>query len=200
MKYLNLNWNKLIWLLAFIEIPEPTLAKVWIYSSVWVVEEQQWNMSLAVFADLSNPDGLVFKSITETSVEVQWKPFYYSFDGWEISFIPKVEEPLIWFFALSISGDTTGFRKHAHKEKGQTFPICNYSTNRLMCCAKRKEKQNRKDFGFLGGGGCSAGSSYQRGLSWTYWLLDGWAIKPFLFFFFPGKNSKARFKSKALCL
>uniref|UniRef100_A0A8C8FGW3 Tenascin-R n=1 Tax=Oncorhynchus tshawytscha TaxID=74940 RepID=A0A8C8FGW3_ONCTS len=40
-------------------------------------------------ADLSNPDGLLFKSITETSVEVQWQPFYYSFDGWEISFIPK---------------------------------------------------------------------------------------------------------------
>ncbi|XP_068461525.1 tenascin-R isoform X2 [Clinocottus analis] len=38
---------------------------------------------------LSNPDGLVFKFITETSVEVQWLPFYYSFDGWEISFIPK---------------------------------------------------------------------------------------------------------------
>lgn len=48
-------------------------------------------MCLATFSDLSNPDGLVFKSITETSVEVQWKPFYYSFDGWEISFIPKVE-------------------------------------------------------------------------------------------------------------
>ncbi|CAG07653.1 unnamed protein product, partial [Tetraodon nigroviridis] len=46
-------------------------------------------MSLAASPDLSNPDGLVFKSITETSVEVQWKPFYYSFDGWEISFIPK---------------------------------------------------------------------------------------------------------------
>ncbi|TNN37260.1 Tenascin-R [Liparis tanakae] len=40
---------------------------------------------------LSNPDGLLFKYITETSVEVQWLPFYYSFDGWEISFIPKVE-------------------------------------------------------------------------------------------------------------
>ncbi|CDQ70547.1 unnamed protein product [Oncorhynchus mykiss] len=41
---------------------------------------------------LSNPDGLVFKSITETAVEVQWQPFYYSFDGWEISFIPKMKE------------------------------------------------------------------------------------------------------------
>lgn len=49
------------------------------------------NTSLATSPDLSNPDGLVFKSITETSVEVQWQPFYYSFDGWEISFIPKVE-------------------------------------------------------------------------------------------------------------
>ncbi|KAK3545902.1 hypothetical protein QTP70_016587 [Hemibagrus guttatus] len=37
---------------------------------------------------LSNPDGLIFKSITETSVEVQWQPFDYLFDGWEISFIP----------------------------------------------------------------------------------------------------------------
>ncbi|XP_062849990.1 tenascin-R [Trichomycterus rosablanca] len=38
---------------------------------------------------LSNPDGLLFKSITETSIEVQWQPFDYLFDGWEISFIPK---------------------------------------------------------------------------------------------------------------
>ncbi|XP_034469008.1 tenascin-R isoform X3 [Hippoglossus hippoglossus] len=45
--------------------------------------------SISVWTYLSNPDGLVFKSITETSVEVHWQPFYYSFDGWEISFIPK---------------------------------------------------------------------------------------------------------------
>ncbi|XP_032421702.1 tenascin-R isoform X2 [Xiphophorus hellerii] len=45
--------------------------------------------SVTVWTYLSNPDGLVFKFITETSVEVQWQPFYYSFDGWEISFIPK---------------------------------------------------------------------------------------------------------------
>uniref|UniRef100_A0AAX7UGI4 Tenascin R (restrictin, janusin) n=1 Tax=Astatotilapia calliptera TaxID=8154 RepID=A0AAX7UGI4_ASTCA len=40
-------------------------------------------------SDLSSPDVLVFKSMAETSVEVHWQPFYYSFDGWEISFIPK---------------------------------------------------------------------------------------------------------------
>ncbi|KAM4605266.1 tenascin-R [Polymixia lowei] len=45
--------------------------------------------SITVSTYLSNPDGLLFKSITETTVEVQWQPFYYSFDGWEISFIPK---------------------------------------------------------------------------------------------------------------
>ncbi|KAM7400663.1 hypothetical protein PAMA_005044 [Pampus argenteus] len=45
--------------------------------------------SITVSTYLSNPDGLVFKSITEMSVEVQWQPLYYSFDGWEISFIPK---------------------------------------------------------------------------------------------------------------
>ncbi|KAK9979234.1 hypothetical protein ABG768_012674 [Culter alburnus] len=38
---------------------------------------------------LTNPDGLLFKSIMETSVEVQWQPLDYLFDGWEISFIPK---------------------------------------------------------------------------------------------------------------
>lgn len=40
--------------------------------------------------DLSTPQGLHFKTITETTVEVQWEPFSFSFDGWEISFIPKV--------------------------------------------------------------------------------------------------------------
>uniref|UniRef100_A0A8B9H0V6 Tenascin-R n=1 Tax=Astyanax mexicanus TaxID=7994 RepID=A0A8B9H0V6_ASTMX len=46
-------------------------------------------VSALVSTYLSNPDGLLFKSITETSVEVQWQPFDYLFDGWEISFIPK---------------------------------------------------------------------------------------------------------------
>ncbi|XP_063318858.1 tenascin-R isoform X1 [Pelmatolapia mariae] len=45
--------------------------------------------SITVWTYLSSPDVLVFRSITETSVEVHWQPFYYSFDGWEISFIPK---------------------------------------------------------------------------------------------------------------
>ncbi|XP_056600184.1 tenascin-R [Triplophysa dalaica] len=46
-------------------------------------------MNTIVSTYLSNPDGLLFKSITETSVEVQWQPLDYLFDGWEISFIPK---------------------------------------------------------------------------------------------------------------
>ncbi|XP_028986641.1 tenascin-R isoform X2 [Betta splendens] len=45
--------------------------------------------SITVLTYLSNPFGLVFKFITETSVEVHWQPFHYSFDGWEISFLPK---------------------------------------------------------------------------------------------------------------
>ncbi|XP_026005278.1 tenascin-R isoform X3 [Astatotilapia calliptera] len=45
--------------------------------------------SITVWTYLSSPDVLVFKSMAETSVEVHWQPFYYSFDGWEISFIPK---------------------------------------------------------------------------------------------------------------
>lgn len=35
----------------------------------------------------------------ETSVEVQWQPLDYLFDGWEISFIPKVR--------LSLEGHTS---------------------------------------------------------------------------------------------
>ncbi|XP_046708280.1 tenascin-R isoform X2 [Silurus meridionalis] len=45
-------------------------------------------VSTVVSTYLSNPDGLLFKSIMETSVEVQWQPLDYLFDGWEISFIP----------------------------------------------------------------------------------------------------------------
>lgn len=45
---------------------------------------------LCCVPDLSTPRGLRFKTITETTVEVQWEPFSFSFDGWEISFIPKV--------------------------------------------------------------------------------------------------------------
>uniref|UniRef100_A0A4W4ECM5 Tenascin R (restrictin, janusin) n=1 Tax=Electrophorus electricus TaxID=8005 RepID=A0A4W4ECM5_ELEEL len=45
--------------------------------------------SILVSTYLSNPDGLSFKSITETSVEVQWQAFDHVFDGWEVSFIPK---------------------------------------------------------------------------------------------------------------
>ncbi|XP_075793029.1 tenascin-R [Pelodiscus sinensis] len=45
-----------------------------------------------VTTHLSTPRGLQFKTITETTVEVQWEPFSFSFDGWEISFIPKNNE------------------------------------------------------------------------------------------------------------
>ncbi|XP_078248526.1 tenascin-R isoform X8 [Pogona vitticeps] len=42
--------------------------------------------------ELSTPQELHFKAITETTVEVQWEPFPFLFDGWEISFIPKDNE------------------------------------------------------------------------------------------------------------
>uniref|UniRef100_A0A8B9H3P4 Tenascin-R n=1 Tax=Astyanax mexicanus TaxID=7994 RepID=A0A8B9H3P4_ASTMX len=58
-------------------------------------------VSALVSTYLSNPDGLLFKSITETSVEVQWQPFDYLFDGWEISFIPKEDR---WCKSRTCSG------------------------------------------------------------------------------------------------
>lgn len=67
--------------------------------------------------DLSTPQGLQFKTITETTVEVQWEPFSFSFDGWEISFIPKVtlncelsETSPIWYI-LILSLDLGAARK-----------------------------------------------------------------------------------------
>ncbi|NWH63004.1 TENR protein, partial [Geococcyx californianus] len=45
-----------------------------------------------VMTNLATPEGLKFKTITETTVEVQWEPFSFPFDGWEISFIPKNNE------------------------------------------------------------------------------------------------------------
>ncbi|XP_039586185.1 tenascin-R isoform X2 [Passer montanus] len=45
-----------------------------------------------VMTNLATPQGLKFKTITETTAEVQWEPFSFPFDGWEISFIPKNNE------------------------------------------------------------------------------------------------------------
>ncbi|NXO04432.1 TENR protein, partial [Rhinopomastus cyanomelas] len=45
-----------------------------------------------VMTNLAMPQGLTFKTITETTVEMQWEPFSFPFDGWEISFIPKNNE------------------------------------------------------------------------------------------------------------
>lgn len=87
-------------------------------------------MSLAASLDLSNPDGLVFKSITETSVEVQWKPFYYSFDGWEISFIPKVEASLLLTDSLLLTG--------CH-----CFPILIFQPLNVLCLVFMQEEKRK---------------------------------------------------------
>jgi len=59
-------------------------------------------------ADLSTPQGLHFKTITETTVEVQWEPFSFSFDGWEISFIPKNNEGGV---IAQLPSDVTSFNQ-----------------------------------------------------------------------------------------
>lgn len=38
------------------------------------------------FTDLPAPEGLKFKSIKETSVEVEWDPLDIAFETWEIIF------------------------------------------------------------------------------------------------------------------
>ncbi|XP_026559248.1 tenascin-R [Pseudonaja textilis] len=49
-------------------------------------------VGVKVATQLSTPRGLQFKTITETTVEMEWEPFSFPFDGWEISFIPKDNE------------------------------------------------------------------------------------------------------------
>nr|XP_012620508.1 tenascin-R isoform X2 [Microcebus murinus] len=59
-------------------------------------------------ADLPTPQGLQFKTITETTVEVQWEPFSFPFDGWEISFIPKNNEGGV---IAQVPSDVTSFNQ-----------------------------------------------------------------------------------------
>ncbi|XP_036891038.1 tenascin-R isoform X3 [Sturnira hondurensis] len=61
-----------------------------------------------VATHLSTPRGLQFKTITETTVEVQWEPFSFSFDGWEISFIPKNNEGGV---IAQLPSDVTSFNQ-----------------------------------------------------------------------------------------
>ncbi|XP_007525269.1 tenascin-R [Erinaceus europaeus] len=61
-----------------------------------------------VATHLPTPQGLRFKMITETTVEVEWEPFSFSFDGWEISFIPKNNEGGV---IAQLPSDVTSFNQ-----------------------------------------------------------------------------------------
>ncbi|XP_078282208.1 tenascin isoform X2 [Rhinoraja longicauda] len=54
--------------------------------------ERSIPVSARVATYLPTPDGLRFKSIRETSVEVEWDPVEISFDGWDIIFKPPKED------------------------------------------------------------------------------------------------------------
>ncbi|XP_053549281.1 LOW QUALITY PROTEIN: tenascin-R [Bombina bombina] len=48
--------------------------------------------SITTSTNISPPQGLQFKEVTQTSVEVYWDVPTFSLDGWEISFTPKNNE------------------------------------------------------------------------------------------------------------
>ncbi|KAM8930390.1 tenascin-R [Pelodytes ibericus] len=48
--------------------------------------------SITISTHISPPQGLQFKEVTQTSVEVHWDPPLFPLDGWEISFTPKNNE------------------------------------------------------------------------------------------------------------
>uniref|UniRef100_A0A8C2ZI70 Tenascin Ca n=1 Tax=Cyclopterus lumpus TaxID=8103 RepID=A0A8C2ZI70_CYCLU len=51
-------------------------------------------ISARVATELPKPEGLIFKSVRETSVEVMWDQLDISFDGWEIYFRNTVSLPI----------------------------------------------------------------------------------------------------------
>ncbi|CAN0570872.1 unnamed protein product [Rangifer tarandus platyrhynchus] len=61
-----------------------------------------------VATHLSTPQGLRFKTTTETTVEVQWEPFSFPFDGWEVSFTPKNNEGGV---IAQLPSDVTSFNQ-----------------------------------------------------------------------------------------
>lgn len=99
----------------------------------WFTEEQ-WYVSTP--SDLSSPDVLVFKSMTETSVEVHWQPFYYSFDGWEISFIPKVQSTCLnlneWNWHSSLCQTTPQMLKVQWNISSMVLPTAGCEFCRLL--------------------------------------------------------------------
>lgn len=51
------------------------------------------NSFVSTLPDLPQPEGLIFKSVRETSVEVIWDQLDIPFDGWEIYFRNTVSLP-----------------------------------------------------------------------------------------------------------
>lgn len=45
-------------------------------------------------SELPKPEGLIFKSVRDTSVEVMWDQLDIAFDGWEIYFRNMVSLPI----------------------------------------------------------------------------------------------------------
>ncbi|XP_078498130.1 tenascin-R [Lissotriton helveticus] len=76
-------------------------------------------VSAKVTTHLSVPEGLQFKATTETTVEVQWEPFAFSFDGWEISFIPKNNEGGV---TAQLPSDVTSFNQTGLKP-GEEYTV-----------------------------------------------------------------------------
>lgn len=61
--------------------------------------------------DLPEPEGLKFKSVRETSVEVQWEPLDIPFDGWNLIFrntVSLAKNLLLQHLYLEVVKHTTG--------------------------------------------------------------------------------------------
>lgn len=54
-----------------------------------------WPITSTISLDLPEPEGLKFKAVRETSVEVQWDPLNIPFDGWNLIFRNTVSTLLL---------------------------------------------------------------------------------------------------------
>lgn len=70
--------------------PALTISPVGFGGMMSVLPHHTWThsyfLSVLFLTDLPTPEGLKFKSIKETSVEVEWDPLDIAFETWEVIF------------------------------------------------------------------------------------------------------------------
>ena len=74
---------------------------------------------VSCLSDLPEPEGLKFKSVRETSVEVEWDPLDIPFDGWNIIFRNTVSPASQQSFCIPVPRAYKGLYKYGTFSSGR---------------------------------------------------------------------------------